>query len=159
MAAKLMTLVYVRRGGETLMLRRPVGHDPREGVWNGLGGKLEPGESPEECMRREVLEEAGLTVTEAELKGVITFPGLAGGTDVLTFVYLVTRFSGTPRPSDEGALFWIPTEELTDLQLWEGDRVFLPWLDEPGWFSAKFVYEDGRFTGHAVARYGAATGP
>ncbi|HRN17841.1 MAG: 8-oxo-dGTP diphosphatase [Trueperaceae bacterium] len=159
MPTRLTTLVYVRRGAYTLMLRRTRAHDPLQGKWNGLGGKLEPGESPEECMRREVLEESGLSVKEAELKGVITFPGFDGGTDVFTFVFVVTGFSGEPRSSAEGDLFWVTTELLADLDLWEGDRHFLPWLTEPGWFSASFVYSGGRYVSHEVTHYGGNQGP
>jgi 8-oxo-dGTP diphosphatase len=122
-------------------------------MWNGLGGKVEPGESPEQCMRREVAEEAGLRVLTAELKGVITFPADAGQPDVYTFVFVVTDFEGEPRPSREGDLFWVPTDAVSELRLWEGDRHFLPWLDLPGHFSARFVYEAGRYVRHEVVHY------
>jgi len=148
---KLATLAYVRDGDRTLMLRR--GGDPdhlHAGKWNGLGGKLEPGESPDACVRREVLEESGLTVEEAVLKGFITFPAFDGSDDWHVWVYLVTRFSGTPTPSREGDLFWVPTAELADLPLWEGDRHFLPWLDQPGVFTATFYYEGGAYRRHEV---------
>lgn len=154
MGVKLATLAYVRRGDETLMLRR--GGDPdhlHAGRWNGLGGKFEPGESPEECLRREVLEESGLTVLDATLKGFITFPRFDGEDDWYVWVYLVTSFSGTQVASREGDLFWIETRRLPELPLWEGDRHFLPWLDRPGIFSATFRYEGGAYRGHEVAFY------
>src|SRR5680860_1057159 len=75
MGLKLCTLAYVRDGDKTLMLRRPAdGAHPQAGKYNGLGGTFEAGESPETCLAREVLEESGLTVEEARLKGFITFP-------------------------------------------------------------------------------------
>lgn len=154
MGVKLATLAYVRDGDKTLMLRR--GGDPdhlHAGRWNGLGGKFEAGESPEACLAREVLEESGLTVEEARLRGFITFPDFDGEDDWYVFVYLVTRYSGTPRASREGDLFWIPTAELADLPLWEGDRHFLPWLDLPGIFSATFEYVGGEYRRHLVAFY------
>lgn len=157
MALKLATLAYVRRADETLMLRRNA--EPgalHAGRWNGLGGKFEPGESPEACLRREVLEESGLTVLAAELKGFITFPRFEAGTvDWYVWVYLVTSFSGTLTPSAEGDLFWVPTAEVANLPLWEGDRHFLPWLDRPGVFSALFEYEGGAYRRHEVEFYGA----
>ncbi len=152
MGVKLGTLVYVRRDGRTLMLRRPQEGHPQAGKYNGLGGKLEPGESPEECMRREVLEEAGLTVVEAEYKGHITFPAFDGEDDWYVWVYLVTRFEGEPRSGPEGELVWVETAAVADLPLWEGDRHFLPWLDEPGTFAAVFRYEGGRFVSYEVTR-------
>lgn len=151
---KLATLAYVRRGDQTLMLRR--GGDPHHlhaGRWNGLGGKFEPGESPEECLKREVLEESGLTVLEQEWKGFITFPRFSGEEDWYVWVYLVTRFSGTPVASSEGDLHWVPTADLAQLPLWEGDRHFLPWLDRPGLFSAVFRYDGGRYRSHDVTFY------
>jgi 8-oxo-dGTP diphosphatase len=154
----LTTLAFVRDGSRTLMLRRRPDAARLGGHWNGLGGKFESGESPERCLRREVAEESGLTVEHAELKGVITFPGFAAGADVMTFVFLVTRWSGElARDGPEGTLHWIETADVAALDLWEGDRVFLPWLDRPGVFSARFVYEEARFARHEVAFYAAVS--
>lgn len=152
---RLATLVYVRAGDRTLMIHRNARPDDMHyGKWNGLGGKLEPGESPEACMRREVLEESGLTVEEAVWKGVLTFPDFDGRHDWYAFVYLVTRTAGSLGPDpDEGQLRWVATADLPTLNLWEGDRVFLPWLDRPGTFSATFRYREGRLVDHEVAFY------
>lgn len=152
---RLATLVYVRDGDRTLMLHRNARPDDTHfGKWNGLGGKFEPGESPEQCMRREVLEESGLTVEEAELKGILTFPDFDGEHDWYAFVFVVTRTTGALGPDPaEGSLAWVPTAALLDLTLWEGDRVFLPWLDLPGTFSAVFEYRAGRLMRHEVSFY------
>ncbi len=151
----LTTLAYVRRGGYTLMLERTTRPgDLHAGRWNGLGGKFLPGERPETCLRREGREEAGIEVEAAQLKGCITFPAFDGTSDVYSFVYLVTRFRGEPAAEGpEGRLHWIATERVRELPLWEGDRTFLPWLDQPGFFSAELRYEEGRFTGFDVDRY------
>lgn len=151
---ELTTLVYVRDGDRTLMLRRADDAGRLGGGWNALGGKFEPGESPEDCARREVAEEAGLADLDLELKGIITFPSFAYGGDVMTFVYVARAWSGIPTPSREGSLHWVATRELAELDLWEGDAVFLPWLDRPGVFSARFRYDGPRFLGHEVAFYG-----
>lgn len=154
----LTTLAYLRDGEHTLMLRRHDDAARRGGRWNGLGGKFEPGESPERCLRREVAEESGLVVEAAELKGIITFPAFVGGVDVMTFVYLVHRWSGRLVPSGpEGSLHWQPSADLASLDLWAGDAVFLPWLDRPGLFSARFVYDGARFVAHEVAHYTAGS--
>jgi 8-oxo-dGTP diphosphatase len=123
------------------------------GKWNGLGGKFEPGETPEECARREILEESGLTVEHMDFKGMITFPGFANEEDWYTFVFVVDAFYGELIEPEEGYLQWIDDEALFDLSLWEGDRVFLKWLDREDLFSAKFVYKDGIFVDYEVNFY------
>lgn len=145
------TLVYVRRGERTLMIRKARGH--QEGMWNGLGGKLEPGERPEDGACREVREESGLEVEALDYRGLIVFPRFDGRNDWYVWIFLASA-RGEPRASDEGALAWVPTERLGELRVHEGDRVFLPWLDRPGRvFNARFDYEDGRFVGHEVSFY------
>lgn len=161
-APKLATLVYVRDGDRTLMVRRDKRPDDAHyGKWNGLGGKLEAGESPEDCMRREVLEESGLEVVRADLKGFLTWPAFDGAHDWYAFCFVVHEARGTLLADPpEGSLHWVPTADLPKLELWEGDRVFLPWLDRPGTFSATFRYVQGRLVDHDVAFYpGAGSAP
>lgn len=151
---KLATLCYLRRDGHTLMLHRvKKANDMHEGKWNGLGGKLEPGESPEECAIREIREEAGLQVHHLTLKGVLTFPAFDEFEDWYCFVYIVDDFSGELINSTEGNLRWIPNDELLALNLWEGDRIFIPWLDQPGTFSGKFNYANKQLIDHTVVFY------
>jgi 8-oxo-dGTP diphosphatase len=127
--------------------------DMHAGKWNGLGGKLEPGETPEECVIREVREECGLSIVRPILKGVLTFPAFSGGEDWLTFVFVAVDFSGTLSESSEGVLAWIEDERLYSLELWEGDRIFLRWLEQDDFFSAKFVYINGELANHDVVFY------
>ncbi|HNT23852.1 MAG TPA: 8-oxo-dGTP diphosphatase [Anaerolineales bacterium] len=151
---KLATLCYVRRAGQTLMVHRiKKANDMHMGKWNGMGGKLEPGETPEECAMREVFEETGLVVRNPLFKGMITFPAFSKEEDWYTFVFVMTEFEGQLIDSPEGTLAWIDNEHLLELNLWEGDRVFIPWLDQPGFFSAKFVYEDYEFVSHDEVFY------
>ena len=148
---KLATLCYVRRNGKTLMIHRiKKDADIHKGKWNGLGGKFEIGETPEECARREIFEESGLKATSLRLKGFLTFPAFANDEYWYAFVYVVDQFEGELVESEEGVLEWIDDGELLELELWEGDRVFLPWLDNAAFFSAKFVYVDGRCVEHHV---------
>lgn len=127
--------------------------DYHAGKYNGLGGKFEPGESPEQCMQREVREESGLEVLSWRLNGMITFPTFDGSNDWYVFVFTITDFRGELINSPEGELHWIADERLDQLNLWEGDRIFLPWLEQPGMFSARFVYDGPRLVDHTVNWY------
>jgi 8-oxo-dGTP diphosphatase len=148
------TLCYVRSGGKTLMLHRNKKEgDVHRGKWNGLGGKLDAGESPEDCVVRELREESGLAIQEPRLRGVLTFPAFKPGEDWLVFVYTAERFEGTLGPCAEGDLEWVPDAKISSLPLWEGDRIFLPWLDAGKFFSGKFVYRDGRLVSHEASFY------
>lgn len=150
----LATLVYVKRPGQTLMLHRVKrAGDMHQGKWNGLGGKFEPGESPEMCAIREVYEESGLTIRNPELRGILTFPNFRDDEDWYAFVFVARTFSGMLIDSAEGVLQWIDDDRLLDLPLWEGDRIFLPWLDKEHFFSGRFVYENGRFCTYEVTFY------
>lgn len=148
---KLATLVYVQHDNHTLMLHKAKGY--QQGKWNGLGGKFDSGESPEDCLKRETFEESGLVVEEAQLKGFITFPDFDGEDDWYCFVYVVTKFSGEVKASDEGRLEWVPDADIMNLNLWPGDRVFLPWVFGKKFFSAKFIYKQGEFKDYSVVFY------
>ena len=128
-------------------------NDIHQGKWNGLGGKLEPAETPEECARREIREESGLEVDSLVLKGLLTFPKFANNEDWYAFVFVASGPQGSLIESPEGQLEWIDNARLTELELWEGDRIFFPWLDQAGFFSGKFVYENGELVDHSVEFY------
>lgn len=147
---KLATLCYVRNGGQTLMMHRiKKENDMHEGKWNGLGGKFEDGETPEECVIREVLEESGLSLLSVRLKGVLTFPNF-NGEDWRVFVFTSNEFEGKLIDSSEGHLSWIDNERLLELNLWEGDEIFFPWLERDEFFSGKFIYIDGKLSDYSV---------
>ena len=118
-----------------------------------MGGKLNPGESPEECVIREVREESGLTIMDPLLKGFLTFPKFANDEDWYTFVFVARKIEGQMIESNEGVLKWIDDDLLLNLDLWEGDLIFLPWLELPGIFSGKFIYHDGKLVEHNVIFY------
>ncbi len=152
----LATLCYVKdvKNKKVLMLHRiKKRNDVHEGKWNGLGGKFEKGESPEDCVIREVKEESGLTIKSPELKGFIAFPDFDGRNDWHVFVFVVDKFSGTMIDSAEGKLEWIPFGELLSLNLWEGDKIFIKWLNQKKFFSAKFNYKKGKFKNYSVNFY------
>lgn len=148
---KLATLCYIRKNGRTLMMHRvKKQNDMHEGKWNGLGGKLIPGESPEECAIREIFEESGLRARNPQLKGVLTFPAFDDLEDWYCFLFEVRDFEGELINSAEGVLEWVPNDKVLDLHLWEGDQIFIPLLDQDRFFSAKFIYEKGRLQNHEI---------
>jgi len=150
---KLATLCYVKHGGRTLMVHRiKKAGDIHLGKWNGLGGKLEAGESPEQCVLREVREESGLEIRRPRYRGLLIFTGFKED-DWYVWVFTATDFQGELIDSPEGDLKWIPDDELTSLPLWESDLIFFPWLERDGVFSAKFEYAGDKMQGHAVTFY------
>ncbi|GAB4495059.1 MAG: 8-oxo-dGTP diphosphatase [Anaerolineales bacterium] len=158
---KLATLCYLRQNNHTLMLHRiKKANDMHQGKWNGLGGKFNPGESPEDCAIREVREESGLTMLNPRLRGIITFPAFGSEEhDWYAFLFTADCFTGELIDSPEGVLRWIPDEQLLDLPLWEGDRIFIPWLNQPHFFSAKFVYHNNTLHHHEVIFYPSGSEP
>jgi 8-oxo-dGTP diphosphatase len=151
---KIATLCYCRNEGKTLMIHRvKKENDMHEGKWNGLGGKLEPGETPEECVVREVREESGLHIHNPLLKGLLTFPAFDGFDDWYVFVFVATEFEGELIDSAEGDLQWIDDSQLLDLPLWDGDKIFLTWLKKSEVFSAKFIYKNGKLKDYHVKFY------
>jgi len=138
---KLTTLCYIENENQYLMLHRirkknDVNHDK----WIGVGGKFERGESPEECLLREVKEETGYTLTSWKYRGIITF---VYGEDIVEYMSLYTadQYEGTQIDCDEGVLEWVDKDKISELNLWEGDRIFFRLLDErDDFFSLKLVY-------------------
>lgn len=155
---KLATLIYLEKNGKTLMINRnKKENDIHEGFYNGLGGKFEEGESPEDCAIREMKEETGLTIyrENLKLKGILTFPGFKGN-DWRVFVFTTNDYFGELLPQEkvrEGTLEWIDNNKLLDLKLNEGDYIFMPWLKEDKIFSAKFIYEEDKVKDYEVKFY------
>lgn len=144
MGMRLTTLCYIERDGCYLMLHRvKKAQDENAGKWIGLGGHLEDGESPEECIRREVREEAGIEMQSLRLRGILTFILPDWGNE-LTFLYTARTLDAALPACAEGELRWVPIEEVSRLPLWEGDRVFLPLLQSrQDCFSLKLIYAPG----------------
>ena len=141
------TLCYLEENGKTLMLHRikkknDVNHDK----WIGIGGKFEHGESPEECMLREFEEETDLRLLSWRYRGIVTF--VSDSWCEYMHLFTADAYEGTMKECDEGTLEWVETDRLTDLPIWEGDKVFLRLLAERyTFFSLKLIYEGERLAG------------
>jgi 8-oxo-dGTP diphosphatase len=92
---------------------------------------------------REIEEESGLRIINPELKGFLTFPEFSAGEDWYVFVFVARQFVGKITESTEGKLEWIDDDQLLKLNLWEGDRIFIEWLEKNAFFSGKFYYKKG----------------
>ena len=148
----LTTLCYIEKDGSYLMLHRVKKQvDVNKDKWIGIGGHFEEGESPEECLLREVKEETGLTLTAYRFRGIVTFSGEGYQTEYMC-LYTADGFEGTLSECDEGELCWIEKEKVFGLNLWDGDRVFLELVrrEEP-FFSLKLCYDgNGALVGGAL---------
>lgn len=153
------TLGYVLSPDRSRVLmvhRNARADDHHLGKYNGLGGKLEPHEDVATCMRREIHEEAGIHCLEMQLRGTISWPGFGRrGEDWLGFLFVITRFEGTPPPRNpEGDLEWVEIARVPELPLWEGDRQFLPLVfdADPRPFHGVMPYRDGRMVSWSYSR-------
>ena len=121
------TLIYLVRDGKALMLLKNGGLN--EGKWVGIGGHMEENESPWDCVKREVMEETGLTLRSADFRGVVTFVSDTWEGEQM-FLFTSEDFEGDIGSCDEGELRWTPLEDIGSLRLWEGDKIFLRLLAE-----------------------------
>lgn len=128
-------------------------HDENHDKWIGVGGKFEDGESPEDCLLREVKEETGLTLKTFSYRGLVTFVSDEYGTEYM-HLFTATEYEGELQDCEEGELVWIPKTDIVKLNLWEGDKVFLRLLDESKeFFSLKLTYRGDTLVETVVTRY------
>jgi len=139
---KLTTLCYIEKDDKYLMLHRTVKeNDINKDKWIGVGGHFEEGESPEDCLLREVEEETGLTLTSFRFRGIVTFISDKWVPEYMC-LYTADAFEGEMISCNEGILEWVPKKKLSELNLWEGDKIFLKLIAERApFFSLKLQYE------------------
>ena len=142
------TLCYIEQDGKYLLLHRvKKKNDINKDKWIGIGGKFEEKESPEDGIRREVMEETGLTLVHPKYRGIVTF--ISDGMQETEFMHLFTAtdFAGEIKECDEGTLEWVPKEDVVRLPHWDGDLIFLALLErgEP-FFSLKLTYVGSTLT-------------
>lgn len=135
------TIIYLEKDNKYLMLHRVVKkNDVNKDKWIGVGGHFEYGESPEDCVLREVKEETGYTLTSYQYRGLVTFVFADVEMEYMS-LFTADGFEGEPIPCNEGVLEWVDIEDVWKLNLWEGDKIFFRLLDEKiPFFSLKLVY-------------------
>ena len=140
---KETTLCYIEKNNKYLMLHRTKKtNDPNKEKWIGVGGKIEKDESVEECLLREVMEETGLVLTEYQYRAKIYFYSDTYDDEIM-YLYTATEFTGELTECKEGELAWIEKSDVLNLNLWEGDKVFLQKIlkDDIQPFIMKLYYE------------------
>lgn len=144
MKSCLTTLCYIEKDGKYLMLHRTIKqNDENHDKWIGVGGHFESGESPEDCLLREVKEETGLTLEAYSFRGIVTFIADENPAEYMC-LYTADLFYGEEILCDEGQLEWVDKHDVMKLNLWEGDKLFLKLLaDGAPFFSLKLVYKNG----------------
>lgn len=148
------TLCYIENETGYLMLHRVKKvNDMNQDKWIGVGGKLEAGESPEDCLLREVYEETGLTLTEYRYRGIVTFISNQWGTEYM-HLFTATKYEGQIKECNEGNLEWVEKSKIPSLNLWEGDKIFFRLLEEDnGFFSLKLCYNGDCLVSHTINLY------
>lgn len=151
---KNTTTCYIEKDGKYLMLHRvKKKNDMNEGKWIGVGGKFEEGESPEECLVREVKEETGLILNSYELRCIVTYVSDKYETEQM-YVFTSSDFKGELIECDEGILEWINKENILDLNIWEGDKFFIEKMHKDNnFFTLKVEYEGDCLINYKINEY------
>lgn len=148
------TTCYIEKDGKYLMLHRvKKKNDMNEGKWIGVGGKFEEGESPEECLVREVKEETGLILNSYELRCIVTYVSDKYETEQM-YVFTSSDFKGKLIECDEGTLEWINKENILDLNIWEGDKFFIEKMQKDNnFFTLKVEYKGDNLINYKINEY------
>src|SRR3989338_1329508 len=135
---KYATLCLIRRNGKTLFIDyRDYPHPIHHGFYAPPGGKIEPGENPEETTKREIEEETHIFLGTLAYRGVIRFDnerrtlkGKPFRYNFQVYIYECSDFDDSHAQPEEGRLFWAEDSKVLTLPLHEGDRELWKWLEQ-----------------------------
>ncbi len=139
------TLLFVRRAGHLLLIRKKRGLGA--GKINGPGGRIDPGETAEECAIREVQEELCVTPTGVRPAGELLFQ-FVDGYSLHGFIFTATGCEGTPQETGEAIPLWTPETSLPYEEMWADDRVWMPFLLAGQAFTGRFLFEGDAMLGY-----------
>jgi 8-oxo-dGTP diphosphatase len=145
---QLATLCYLKKDGQTLLIRKSHKNKPDlHYLYNAPGGKLEKGETPHDCILREVYEETGFVPKNLQLKGIVLVSGAAipdyDIQDWYIFVYMASEWDGELLPSsDEGIPIWVDDNDVQSYMTNKGDKYLLECLKVPEMFEGRILYEN-----------------
>ena len=133
-------LSYIEDKHRYLMLfRNKKKNDINQGKYIGIGGHLEPGESKEQALIREIKEETGLTVTSYKYRAKLIF--INDDYSEIMYLFTVDGFIGEIKECDEGELKWIDKDDMFKVPHWEGDEIFVKkMLSTDEYFEMTLVY-------------------
>lgn len=152
---KHATMIYLLKGDEILFLERRKQNDKvhKQGMHIAMGGKVEKGESLEDCIKREAYEESGIKVNSVDLKGVIYFRDFGEhNADWIDYIFVSDDFEGEPVNGTEGNFLWVKQEDFDKLNLYEGDKIFIDYIFNKKYklFVVEFLYKKYKLLDHKL---------
>lgn len=139
MSKKILTLCLLRKDDQILLGMKKRGFGA--GKWNGLGGKVDVGETIEQAAKREIWEESGVVVDNLEKRGVLDFE-FQGNPEILeVYIFHAEDFSGVPGETDEMKPQWFDIDFIPYDKMWPDDRLWFPLFLEGKKFRGKFIFD------------------
>jgi mutator protein MutT len=147
----VMTLLFLKRDGEILLAQKKRGFG--EGRWNGVGGKVDPGETIEQAAVRETQEEIEVTPMQFKQVALHTFDVFYNGEPTILegHVFMCTEWEGEPVETEEMRPQWYKTTDIPYDDMWQDDRHWLPQVLDDKKVMGTFLFDkDDNFLEHNV---------
>ncbi|MCL6269452.1 8-oxo-dGTP diphosphatase [Sansalvadorimonas sp. 2012CJ34-2] len=150
-AKDIATLMFIIKDGKILLIRKKRGLGA--GKINGPGGKLDPGETPEQCAVREVQEELLVTPENISYHGISLFQ-FTDGYSIHVYIFSATDFKGTPTETDEAIPLWFELDRIPYQEMWEDDGIWLPLVLKGQRFHGKYIFDGDSMVDHELVNLG-----